>query len=343
MPDNASGGAKRLARRVGSPLVGYFDNRFGELLVRLDQLHETVDEARKHSAADASTIAELSFAVGRFGDVFSARMEEVASRLERLMIESGLLSEPGPIVDSAAGSLIGGPVSEVGPGLAELMSWANSFIGWAGQSGLRMNDGVYSDWVPGGYVLREVNERIVELPFAFGALADLEPGARVLDVGSCESTLALAFASVGYDVTALDIRPYPFDHPNLTIVTEPIEEWTGPEEPFDAVFAISTIEHLGQGAYGEGHSTERVDQVAMDLFRKWLRPGGELVLTVPYGIAGANELERTYDAAGLKELLDGWEIRQQVVYEQVDPHTWVPAAGDPTRRGVALVRAVASD
>jgi len=340
MPNNASDSAKRLARRMGSPFVGYFDNRFRDLMVRLERVTAEVEEVRKDSAADADTIAELTYAVGRFGDQFSERMQEVASRLETLMIDSGLLSEPGAVVDSAAGSLIGSDVAELGPGLAAFMSWANSFIGWAGDAGLRMNDALYTEWVAGGYELREINERIIEQPFAFSALTDLAPGASVLDVGACESTLALALASLGYHVTALDTRPYRFEHPNLTSVAEPIEEWSGPTEPFDAVFAISTVEHLGLGAYGEPRSTERLDQVAMDLFRKWLRPDGHLVLTVPYGIAGTDDLQRTYDHEGLDELLAGWAVRQRLLFEQIDAHTWVPATGEPSRRGVALVRAV---
>jgi hypothetical protein len=146
-------------------------------------------------------------------------------------------------------------------------------------------------------------------------------------------------ASLGYQVTALDVRQYRFEHPNLTAVTEPIEEWSGPTEPFDAVFAISTVARLGLGAHGP-RSTQRLDQVAMDLFRKWLRPDGHLVLTVPYGIAGTNDVQRTYDHEGLDELLTGWDVRQRLVFEQIDAYTWVPSTGEPSRRGVALVRAV---
>ena len=339
MPSNASDRAKQLARQVGSPVVGYFDEHFQELMLRLQRVTAELGELREESAADSDAATNLAYAVGRFGDEFSQRMEEVASRLETLMIDSGLLSQPAAVVDSAAGSLIGSDVNELGAGLAAFMSWANSFIGWAGDAGLRMNDALYTEWVAGGYELREVNERIVELPFAFSALTDLAPGASVLDVGACESTLALSLASLGYQVTALDVRPYRFEHPNLTTVAEPVEQWSGPSAPFEAVLAISTIEHFGLGAYGEPRSTERLDLVAMQRFRKWLRPGGHLVLTVPFGVAQTDDLQRTYDDAGLDELLDGWDVRQRLVFEQTDAHTWVPATGESPRRGVALVRA----
>ena len=69
-----------------------------------------------------------------------------------------------------------------------------------------------------------VHERIVEVPYAFRALSGLAPGSRVLDVGSAESTVALSLAALGYRVTALDLRPYPFEHPLLEVVAAPLEE-----------------------------------------------------------------------------------------------------------------------
>ena len=44
----------------------------------------------------------------------------------------------------------------------------------------------------------QVTERIVEVPFAMAALSRLEPGARILDIGSAESTFPLSAASLGY-------------------------------------------------------------------------------------------------------------------------------------------------
>ena len=44
-------------------------------------------------------------------------------------------------------------------------------------------------------------------------------------MGASESTVALSLASLGYEVTAIDPRPYPFDHPRLRVVVGNVEDW----------------------------------------------------------------------------------------------------------------------
>jgi hypothetical protein len=70
-----------------------------------------------------------------------------------------------------------------------------------------------------------------------------------------------------------------------------------------------------------------------------------LVLTVPLGVPGVDGFQRTYDVAGVHELLGGWDVGDLTVVRQADRVTWQPAdPGDDhdQRRGVALVRARAA-
>jgi hypothetical protein len=92
----------------------------------------------------------------------------------------------------------------------------------------------------------------------------------------------------------------------LTVETKPVEQLVD-DEGFDMIILLSTIEHLGVGAYGLDDA-ERLDLVAMRHLRTLLRPGALLVLTTPFGIAGVNSLERTYDVAGIQELLAGFDL-----------------------------------
>ena len=77
--------------------------------------------------------------------------------------------------------------------------------------------------------------------------------------------------------------------------------------------------------------------------RELTKPGGLLVLTVPLGEAGVDDVQRTYDHAGLQALLEGWELEELTVARQLDPKTWVVAEVEPssTAEGarVALVTA----
>jgi 2-polyprenyl-3-methyl-5-hydroxy-6-metoxy-1,4-benzoquinol methylase len=195
----------------------------------------------------------------------------------------------------------------------------------------------------------DVNERIVEIPWCMAVAGALAPGSHVLDFGATESTFSLSLASLGLDVTAADLRPYPLSHPNLKMLVGPIEQWDGPAEPLDAVFCISAIEHVGLGAYDESPTAGDLDRQIVERFGSWLRPGGELVLTAPYGHWSVDELQRVYDAAHLDTLLAGWTIVDRAVCVQTAHDRWERVAGEPPTstwddgtRGVVLVRATRS-
>jgi hypothetical protein len=112
------------------------------------------------------------------------------------------------------------------------------------------------------------------------------------------------------------------------------------------VFCVSAIEHVGLGAYDEAPTEGTLDHTIVQRFKEWLRPGGELVLTAPYGHWSVDELQRVYDAEHLDALLAGWRVTQRAVCLQTAPDRWERVDGEPGastwddgRRGVVLVRA----
>jgi hypothetical protein len=183
--------------------------------------------------------------------------------------------------------------------------------------------------------------RIVELPFAYATASRLPVGARVATLDSADTQLPITLASLGLRVTAVGAPQPTITHPNVVAVEEPVERWTGPSEPFDAIFAMSTVAGLGL----DRDPVEDLDRPMVDLFHKWLRPDGMLVLAVPYGEWSVTRHTRTYDDAHLDELLSGWQIDERRVIERVDERIWMavelPEAKRPMRAGVALVRAAA--
>jgi hypothetical protein len=106
---------------------------------------------------------------------------------------------------------------------------------------------------------------------------------------------------------------------------------------FDAALCISTLEHVGLGWYGDSEY-DAGDRRALRRIAELLVPEGLLVLTVPYGTASVDALQRRYDRAGLDTLLDGWEVLDRRVVEQVDDRVWQPVA-ETSGNGVALVLA----
>lgn len=234
----------------------------------------------------------------------------------------------------------------IGPGTADFLNWAMGHNGPAGQAGVWWNPPVTTFHHDGTVRTGDVNERIVELPYVFGAVGALPPGSHILDFGATESTVAFSLAALGHDVIAADLRPYPLQHPRLRAQVGPIEEWDGPERPLDAVVCLSALEHVGLGAYDEAPTDGDLDRTIAELFKSWLRPGGELVLTAPYGIWELGETQRVYDAAHLDALLAGWRIVDRAVCVQTAHDRWERADGEPPAstweggtRGVVLLRA----
>jgi SAM-dependent methyltransferase len=224
--------------------------------------------------------------------------------------------------------------------LGRFLNWAEGHEGFAARAEVWFNPPVALDYRPGGVAPRHVNERIVEPPFVFAALAGLSPPARVLDVGGSESTVGLSLAALGHDVTVVDPRGYPIAHPRLRSAACRLDELDPAADGFDAAVAVSAVEHFGLGSYGLDPGG-RLDLAALAELRRRVVPGGLLVLTVPFGEARVDEFERVYDAGGLAELLAGWRIEVARAAWHVDPLTWVAGELDQplAPRGVALVRA----
>ncbi len=237
---------------------------------------------------------------------------------------------------------VGAPVGDMDAGLAELLNYAESHLGFRAQSDLWFNPPVQVAYVPGGVVTTGVNERIVEVPYVFRALAGVRPGGRVLDVGSAESFVSLSLASLGYDVTSLDLREYPLQHPGLEVVAAPLEEWDGPDEPYDAVVCLSSIEHFGIAptvrravtpapTAPPSHvcATSRSTVVASSSRRRTAAP--------------ASPTSRRVRPRRHRALLEGWEIEDLTVARNTGTTAWTPVAdeGAPAGDEIGVVMVVA--
>ncbi len=349
---------RRSLRALASPLASYFDARFHEVTDlrrhldrRLDSLEDRVswveDRVNDRAGDLGARLDQLETRV----TVDTQTAAELAATSRRSGGSAGLpTTPPAPVtpvaVDQAMAAMVGLDLADLGAGAATFLDWGMSHSGPSGQAGVWFNPPVTLLHGEGSVRHNEVNERIVEVPYALGAAAALPAGARVLDVGATESTFALSLASLGLEVTAADLRPYPFEHPRLRSAVGPLEAWGGPEEPFDAVFCISSIEHFGLGAYGEEASDADLDRRVIERIAGWLRPEGELVLTAPYGAWEVGDQQRVYDAEHLDALLEGWRTFDRRVCVQTGPDRWERAEGEPPpetwaggARGVVLVRA----
>jgi hypothetical protein len=151
-------------------------------------------------------------------------------------------------------------------------------------------------------------ERVAGPAYALRALAAAPRGARVLEVGAADGTLALSLASLGYQVTALSPGAA-VAHPNLRSIAGDLT--TLEDDPFDAAVCLS-----------------KPDADAVRRLGELLVPGGVLVLAAPY------------DRSRLEQALDGFAVEDVTVLRSAAPGVWVTSSADDVDGdGVALVTA----
>lgn len=348
---------RRLARLALLPVRRVLDPRFHDVTHRIAGLRsevgvavERIDDVRRQlddgvnatASAQVETLAivgqELRAATGEVAAANGA-IADIGDHLGRLRDEIMQLSaaeHESAYRARMAATVADGRLEGLDLPSADLVNFALSHRGYAAQAGLWMNPPVVVAHEAGAVRVATVNERIVEGPFAMRALGDVPLGARILDFGSAESTVALSLASLGYRVTALDLSAYPFTHPNLEARQIPLEQTTGEAGEYDAALLISTVEHVGLGWYGEQPGAFD-DHRAMRRVAELVRPGGVVVITVPYGTAEDTEVQRIYDRPRLDALLDGLEVIERVIVEERDA-TWT-VVEDSAAHAVALVSA----
>ncbi|MCO5191968.1 MAG: class I SAM-dependent methyltransferase [Anaerolineae bacterium] len=168
----------------------------------------------------------------------------------------------------------------------------------------------------------QVNERIVEWPYVFGSVfADPVP-IRLLEFGCTRSYLAISLASLGHDVTGIDLRPYPFQHPNFNFVQGNVLAFE-PSLPFDCIVSVSVLEHIGLGAYGESPDAAAL-QMVIGKLNTLLRPGGRLIVTVPFGRSYADEFLRSFSFADLTTLFHTFKFADESYYRRDAFKYWEP-------------------
>ncbi|MBI4587563.1 MAG: class I SAM-dependent methyltransferase, partial [Candidatus Rokubacteria bacterium] len=163
-------------------------------------------------------------------------------------------------------------------------------------------------------------ERVVEYPFVFQNLErTMSP---ILDIGCCYSRLPIALASSGFRVVGVDVNPYPDRHPNLRAVQGDAALLPFAAGSFGAVLAVSVIEHIGLGHYGDPTGGAG-DRAAVGEIARVLRPGGRALITVPFGLALTDDFKRVYDPPRLCDLLAPLHT-DRIEYAMSRDGLWMP-------------------
>jgi len=124
----------------------------------------------------------------------------------------------------------------------------------------------------------------------------------VLDVGSTESLLIYELAHRGYEMVGLDQRPYqeklPFTFWQHDITKHALDA------QFDYILAVSTVEHIGLGAYNDIPQSGGGDRKAIVNLSYMLKPNGYFIITLPNKHLGT-DTGRGYSYQDFGKLIKG--------------------------------------
>ncbi len=305
-----SNALEHLIHAIKNDIVG----ELNDIKAQNDALHRGVTDQLALNTSQLNRVAATTSALEAG---LAASRDEIGFARSDL---AGRLDELAPSV--RLGRLVDARLDDIDEPASAFLNYSRSHIGPLADAGLWLNDPVVLEWKKGSVSVGAVNERIIEQPFVFSALGDLDAGAKILDLGGGESTVAFSLASLGFDVTVIEPQGYPFRHPNLTVFERPYEEFDRSAR-FDAVVLLSAIEHFGIGWYpGNPDKAESADIDTVASLRELMNDDGLLVLTTPYGPAETTDLERIYDLERLQRLLEGWSIGTVAIGKRLDHQTW---------------------
>jgi ubiquinone/menaquinone biosynthesis C-methylase UbiE len=145
---------------------------------------------------------------------------------------------------------------------------------------------------------------------------------KILDVGCSESLLCFELVARKYDVYGVDTRDYRGKPAMLKFFKADAAKLPFSDNFFNQITMISTLEHIGIGAFNdpkyEGAETEVLNEL-----KRILSKEGKLYLSVPYCDKYTVTWQRYYDRETLNKLLDGnFNIISKTIYIR-DKSRWI--------------------
>ncbi|MFC1739680.1 class I SAM-dependent methyltransferase, partial [Planctomycetota bacterium] len=168
--------------------------------------------------------------------------------------------------------------------------------------------------------IRAVNERIIEVPFVLSHVQGEK--LKILDFGCTRSWISLSLASSGHKVYGVDLRDYNFKHKNFTFHKGDILNFD--QRDFDIVICLSTLEHIGLGAYGEDYNPQVLRDVIQKIY-KILKATGVLILTLPVGVSSVDDFERSFAPEEIIELITqaNFELKKERYFYRRNGKEWL--------------------
>ena len=175
------------------------------------------------------------------------------------------------------------------------------------------------------------SDRFIEYPWMLANI-NIKDG-RLLDIGStiCDNLFNTLPKTI--EINGLNLNEIKFKNKEIKFKKGDIRKTDFPDNYFDCITCISTLEHIGvSGRYNSDEDPEG-DKKAITEIKRILKPGGTLLLTVPYGIKDVLPINKLYNQERLNNLLNGFsEINKEYKKFNQDWHVWLTTSEENASR-----------